>query len=134
MALRGDLLTLKVQQHSSATADEIIAESTSVSIDFSAEALETTSKSSALNATFQGGKVTGTVSGDYLLASDGDQFTNLFTHMNAGDEIDIDVQISASSYFTGAMILTSLSLGGGLSDSLATGSYAGNITGAISFT
>ena len=134
MALRGDLLTLKVQQHSSATADEIIAESTSVSIDFSAEALETTSQSSALNATFQGGKVTGTVSGDYLLASDGDQFTNLFTHMNAGDEIDIDVQISASSYFTGAMILTSLSLGGGLSDSLATGSYAGNITGAISFT
>jgi hypothetical protein len=134
MALRGDLLTLKVQQHASGTANEVIAESTSVSIDFSAEALETTSQSSALNATFQGGKVTGTVSGDYLLASDGDQFTNLFTHMNAGDEIDIDVQISASSYFTGAIVLTSLSLGGGLSDSLATGSYAGNITGAITFT
>jgi hypothetical protein len=103
MALRGDLLTLKVQQHASGTANEVIAESTSVSIDFSAEALETTSQSSALNATFQGGKVTGTVSGDYLLASDGDQFTNLFTHMNAGDEIDIDVQISALAISLGLL-------------------------------
>ena len=133
MALRGDLLTLKIDRDGSITAPHIVAESTSVSIDFSAEALETTSQASALNATYIGGKVSGTVSGDYLLASDGDQFTELFTVMNDGDKFDIDIQISASSYFTGEMVLTSLSLGGGLSDSLATGSYAGNITGAISF-
>ena len=131
MALRGDLLTLKVQQHSSGTANEVVAESTSVSIDFSAEALETTSQSDALNATFIAGKVSGTISGDYLLASDGDQFTNLFTHMNAGNVLEVDVQISASSFFTGDAILTSLSLGGGLSDSLATGSYSLQVTGGI---
>jgi hypothetical protein len=134
MALRGDLLTLKVQQHSSGTANEVVAESTSVSIDFSAEALETTSQSDALNATFIAGKVSGTISGDYLLASDGDQFTNLFTHMNAGNVLEVDVQISASSFFTGDAILTSLNLGGGLSDSLATGSYSLQVTGGITLT
>ena len=125
---------MKVQQHSSGTANEVVAESTSVSIDFSAEALETTSQSDALNATFIAGKVSGTISGDYLLASDGDQFTNLFTHMNAGNVLEVDVQISASSFFTGDAILTSLNLGGGLSDSLATGSYSLQVTGGITLT
>ena len=70
MALRGDYLTIRVQQHSSGTANEVVAESTSVSVDFSADALETTNQASGLNASFIGGKVSGTVSGDYLLASD----------------------------------------------------------------
>jgi len=134
MALRGDLLTLKIDQDGSITAPHIIAESTSFNVDFSAEALETTSQASALNATYIGGKVSGTVSGDYLLASDGDQFTELFSTMNAGGKFDIDIFMNGSSYFTGEAILTSLSLGGGLSDSLVTGAYAMNVTGTISFT
>ena len=131
MALRGDLLTLKIDQDGSITAPHIIAESTSFNVDFSAEALETTSQASALNATYIGGKVSGTVSGDYLLASDGDQFTELFSTMNAGGKFDIDIFMNGSSYFTGEAILTSLSLGGGLSDSLVTGSYSMNITGTV---
>jgi hypothetical protein len=52
MALRGDLLVLKID-------DAVIAESTDVSLDLSAEALETTSQTSGLNATFIQGKVSG---------------------------------------------------------------------------
>lgn len=123
---------LYVQQHSSGTAEEIIADSTSLNIDVSAEALETTSQDDGLNATFIGGKVSGTVSGDYLLATDGDQFTNLFTHMNAADVIAVEVWVNGAVYFTCDGVLTSLSLTGGLSDALSTGSYTIQLTGAIS--
>lgn len=124
MALRGDYLTVRVQQHSSGTVNEVIAESTSVNIDFSAEALETTSQTSALNASFIAGKVTCQISGDYLLASDGDQFTNLFTHMNAGDVLEIEVYRSSTQILAGDGVLTSLGLSGGNSDQLVTGSYS----------
>ena len=124
MALRGDYLVLKVQQHSSATSDAIIAESTSVSIDFSGEALETTSQTSGLNASFIQGKVTCTISGDYLLASAGTQFSLLFAKMNAGEVLSVSVERSGTSFLDGDCVITSLSLGGGLSDSLVTGSYS----------
>jgi len=124
MALRGDYLTVKVQQHSSGTTNEVIAESTSVSIDFSADALETTSQTSGLNASFIAGKVSCTLSGDFLLASDGEQFTNLFTHMNAGDILEIEVYRSTTKFLDGDGVLTSLNLGGGNSDQLVTGSYS----------
>ena len=131
MALRGDYLTLRVQQHSSGVTNEVIAESTSVSVDFSAEALETTNQASGLNASFIGGKVTGTISGDYLLASTGDQFSRLFVHMNAGDTIEVVVYRSGTVWISTDGVLTSLSLGGGNSDSLVTGSYALQLTGSV---
>ena len=126
MALRGDLLTLKVL-HTSVEA--LIAESTSVSVDFSAEALETTNQASGLNASFIGGKVTGTVSGDYLLATDAAQFNLLFAKVNAGEKVDCLIELSDTAILDGEVVITSLNLGGGLSDALATGSYAGTFSG-----
>ena len=129
MALRGDYLVLYADQHSSATAEAIIAESTSVNLDISAEALETTSQSDGLNATFIGGKVSGTVSGDFLLASTGAQFTNLFTKMNAGEVISVQVERNGTGFIDCDGVITSLSLGGGNSDTLATGSYSIQLSG-----
>jgi len=136
MALRGDYLVVKTQNHSSGTVNEVIAESTSLSVDFSAEALETTSQTSGLNASFIGGKVTGTISGDYLLASGGGQFTELFALMNNGDTFEIEVYKDGgtTSWFTGEAVLTSLSLSGGNSDQLVTGAYAMNWSGDVTFT
>ena len=124
MALRGDYLTIRVQQHSSGSVNEVIACSTSVSVDFSAEALETTCQTDGLNSTYIAGKVGCTISGDFLLASDGDQFTNLFTHMNAGDTLEIDVYRDSTMFLSGEGVLTGLSLSGGNSDSLLTGNYS----------
>ena len=129
MATLGHNLVFKVEQHSSGVSEAIIAESTSVSVDLSAEALETTSQTSALNATFIGGKVTGTVSGDYLLATGGTQFTLLFAKMNAGEALDCLIELSDTAILDGQVILTNLNLGGGLSDALATGSYSGTFSG-----
>jgi hypothetical protein len=129
MALRGDLLTVKVL-HTSVEA--LIAETTSVNIDFSADALETTSQTDALNAAFIAGKVTCTISGDYLLAAAGTQFTNLFTHMNAGTLMEVTVYRSGTAFLEGDGVLTSLSLSGGNSDSLTTGSYSMQCSGNMS--
>ena len=129
MAQRADLIIIKVQRHSSGTATEIIAESTSISLDLSAEPLETTSQTSALNASFISGKVSGTVSGDYLLATDSAQFTELFTAMNAGDSIYVEVQNNGTAFIDCEGVVTSLNIGGGLSDSLATGSYTIQLSG-----
>lgn len=124
MPLRGDYLTIRVQQHSSGTVNEVVAETTSVSIDFSAEFLATTSQTSGLNESGIGGLVKCTLSGDFLLASDGEQFTRLFTHMNAGDTLEVAVERSGTPFLDGDGVLTSLSLSGGNSDQLTTGSYS----------
>jgi len=129
MPVRGDYLTIKVQQHSSGSVNEVIAETTSVNIDFSAEALETTSQTSGLNASFIAGKVTCTLSGDYLLASDGEQFDNLFAHMNAGDSLEVEIYRSSTKILDGDAVLTSLNLSGGNSDQLVTGSFSMNCSG-----
>ena len=121
MALRGDKLVLKALHTS---VERIIAESTSVSVDFSAEALETTSQTDGLNASFIAGKVTCTISGDFLYASDGDNFSALFTHMNAGTLVEVTVYRDGTAIHEGDGVLTSLSAAGGLSDSLVTGSYS----------
>ena len=126
MPLRGDLLTLKVL-HTSVEA--LIAESKSVNYDFSAEALETTNQASALNASFIAGKVTGTVSGTYLLAAAGTQFANLFTHMNAGTLVEVTAYRNGTAFLEGDGVITSLNLEGGLSDSLSTGSYSIQFSG-----
>jgi len=129
MALRGDYIVFKVQQHSSGVADAIIAESTSVSVDFSAEFLETTSQTDALNQTGIAGKVSGTASGDFLSASDLAQFKLLFAKVNAGEKLDMSVEYSGTPFLDGECVITSLSLGGGLSDALSTGSYSCTFSG-----
>ena len=126
MALRGDYLTVRVPTTGtgSGSASAIIAESTSVNVDFSADALETTSQTSGLNAAFIGGKVTCTVSGDYLVASDSSEFANLFTQMNAGTVIEVEVYNDSTLILEGDGVITSLGIAGGNSDTLFTGSYS----------
>lgn len=134
--MRGDYLTIRVQQHSSGTVNEVIADTTSVNIDFSAEALETTSQDSGLHAEFDGGKVSCTISGDYLAASDLDQFNRLFAHMNAGNKLEIAAYRGSAStavkFLDGDAVLTSLSLSGGNSDQLVTGAFSLQCSGNMS--
>ena len=132
MALRGDYLTIKVQQHSSGTANEVVAETTSVSVDFSAEALETTNQTSGLNASFIGGKVTGTVTGDFLVATAAANYNTLFDIMNAGSSIEVQVLVSGTNIHSGSGVITSLSASGGNSDQLITGSYSIQLSGNMS--
>jgi hypothetical protein len=129
MAILGDKLIVKVQQHSSGSVNESIAATTDVSVDFTAEALETTSQDDGLNATYIGGKVSGTATGSYLLASSGDQFTNLFNHMNAGDTIEVEVYRDSTKFVDCNGIITSLGLAGGTTDTLFTGSYTIQFSG-----
>ena len=131
MAGRGDYLTILVDQHSSATAPGVVAEATSVSVDFSAEALETTSQDSGLNASFIPGKVSCTVSGDYLMASDADNFKGLFAKLNAGTLVEVEVEINGSALLAGHGVITSLTAGGANSDALATGAFTIQCSGDI---
>jgi len=108
------------------SVEAIIAEATSVSIDFSGEAGETTSQTDGLNATFIAGKVSCTISGDYLASSTLANFTNLFTHMNAGTLVEVTVYSGASpsALLEGDGVITSLALTGGTSGDLVTGAYS----------
>jgi hypothetical protein len=129
MALRGDYLVVKANHYGSGSTHQVIAESTSCTLDLSAEALETTSQTSGLNATFIGGKVSGTVSGDFLLASTGTNFADLFNSMNAGAKVSVGVYRSGTKFIDCDGVITSLSLSGGNSDALATGSYTIQLSG-----
>jgi hypothetical protein len=131
MALLGYLLTVRVQQHSSGVVNEIIASSTDVSIDVTAEALETTSQEDGLNASFIGGKVSGTISGSYLLAADGDQWTNLFNHLNSANTVEIEVYRDSTKFIDCDGVITTLGLTGGNSDVLVTGAYTIQLTGNL---
>ena len=124
MALSGNYLTIRVQQHASGTVNEVVAESTSVDCQFTAEAMEKTTKSDALETKYEPGLCKINVSGDYLLASDAEQFTNLFTHANNGDKIEVDIYRSSTLVMSTEGVFTSLSKSGALSDSLVTGAYA----------
>jgi hypothetical protein len=124
MAIRGDKLTIKLQQNSSGTVNKVIAATTSVNVDMSAEALDTTSQDDGINATFIGGKLSGTLSGDYLLASDGEQYTNLYTHMANGDLIEWEVYRDGTLFLDGTGVIDSNSLAGGNADTLTTGAYS----------
>ncbi len=122
--LRGDKLILKAMKEGSVTAASVIAGSTDVTISFSAEALETTSQTSGLNASFIAGKVSCTASGSFLLASDNAELAELFSYMNAGSLMEVEVYNDSTKIFDGDAVITSLEATGGLSDSLATGSYS----------
>lgn len=126
MALRGDYLTIRVDKTSSGISSDVIAESTSVSVAFSAQALETTSQTAGLNASYIAGKVDCVISGDFLLASDAAQFTDLFTHMNAGELLRVQVYTGSTptKRLDGNGVLTSLTMTGGNSDQLVTGAYS----------
>ena len=130
-SLRGDKLTVKVQQHASGTVNEVIAATTSVNLDISAEALETTSQDDGLFATYIGGKVSGTISGDYLLASTGDQYTNLYNHMANADTIEVEVYRESTAILTADAVITNLSLTGGNSDTLTTGAFSFQLSGDL---
>jgi hypothetical protein len=131
MAIRGDKLTVKVQQHASGTVNEVIAATTSVTLDISAEALETTSQDDGLFATYIGGKVSGTIAGDYLLASTGDQYTNLYNHMANADKIEVEVFRDTTVILSAEGVITGLNLTGGNSDTLTTGNYAIQLSGNL---
>ena len=124
MALRGDLLVIKAGAVGSDTAPTIIAESTDCTFSISAEALETTSQTSGLNASYIAGKVSATASGSFLLAATATNLTALFAYQNAGSLIEVQVLVNGTRIFDGQGVLTSLEVSGGLSDSLATGSYS----------
>jgi hypothetical protein len=131
MGLRGDYLVLKVLHTS---VEQVIAEATSVSIDLSGDALDTTSQTDGLHASFIGGKVSCTVSGDYLFSSTAANFTNLFTHMNAGTLVEVTVYSGASpsAILEGDGVITSLGGAGGTSADLVTGSYSIQCSGNMS--
>lgn len=124
MALLGNYITVRLQQNSSGVTSKVVAESTSVDMQCNAEALEATAQADALVSKFEGGKNTIQVSGDYLLASDGEQFENLFAHKNAGEKIEVDIYRSDTLVMSTEGVFTSLNTTGGLSDALATGAYA----------
>ncbi len=122
--LLGNFLTIRLQQHSSGVATKVVAETTSVDAQFTAEALESTEQADALVARFEAGKTTINVSGDYLLASDGEQFDNLFAHSNAGDKIEVTLYRAGQQFLDTEGVFTSLNEAGANSDSLATGAYS----------
>jgi len=134
MALRGDKLTVRVQQTTSGVANSVIAATTSVNLDITAEALETTSQDDGIFATYIGGKVSGSISGDFLLASTGEQYTNLYNHMAAGDTVEVDVYRDTTIIMNAEGVITGLSLTGGNSDTLTTGSYSIQLSGNLGAT
>jgi hypothetical protein len=133
-SLRGDKLTVRVQQTTSGVANSVIAATTSVNLDITAEALETTSQDDGLFATYIGGKVSGSISGDFLLASTGEQYTNLYNHMASGDTVEVDVYRDTTIIMNAEGVITGLSLTGGNSDTLTTGSYSIQLSGNLGAT
>ena len=131
MALRADKIVLRAAASGSATYTSIIAESTDVTVDMSAEALETTSQTSALNAAFIAGKVSGTASGSFLLASDGTNYNELFVYLNGGTLIEVGIYRDGTQFINCDGVITGLSVTGGLSDALATGSYTIQLSGNL---
>lgn len=130
MALRGDYLTIRTTATSgSATVNDVIAETTDVNIDFSAESLETTSQDDGLNATYIQGKLSCTISGSYLEATGTTEFTEMFTAMNAGTTMEVEVYESANKILEGDIIITSLSMSGGDSGTLTTGAFTFQCSG-----
>lgn len=131
MAQRGDYLRVRTGTvDGSDSTTQVLAETTDVSISFSAEALETTSQDDGLNATFIGGKVSCTISGSFLLATSATNFSTLFTYMNAGTKIELDAVHSYGAsgaggtvFLDGQGVITGLELSGGKSDVNTTGSY-----------
>ena len=128
MALRGDYLQIRVQQDHSSTT-EVVAESTSCEVDFSAEFLETTSQDSGLFTSGIGGKVTGTVSGDFLHASDSGNWTDMITNQWAGTVVEVEVYSTSTAIVKCSGVITNISSSGGNSDQLVTGSYSIALTG-----
>ena len=127
--LRADYLVVHVDQHSSGTANAIVADTTSCEVNFDAEFLPTTSQSSALNETGIGGLVSGTVTGSYLMATTGAQFANLFAKMNAGEVIGVTVKRNGTAFIDCDGVITNLQATGGLSNELSTGSYTIRLSG-----
>jgi hypothetical protein len=116
MSIPGSYLVLEVDE-------EIIAETTDVSLKIVSKALDTTSKDSGLNAEYIGGKVMIAIAGGYLLASSGANWEALFDYMHGGTSMTVEFYRDGVYFFNGAGYLKKLSLTGANSDSLTTGVY-----------
>jgi hypothetical protein len=123
-SIRGDKLTIKLQQNSSGVVNKVIAATTSCNAEVSAEALDATSQDSGIYMETVAGKLTGTISGDYLTALDGEQYTNLYTHAGSGDTIEWELYRDGSLFLNGTGVISSISQTGGNSDTLTTGAYS----------
>lgn len=130
-ALRGDYMRLKFQQHGSATNNEYFAGTTSFSFSSDSEFLESTDQSDGLNTNGIGGKVTRTISGNYIMATTADSFSNLYAHQAAGTAIEWEILKSGSAFMSGECIITSLSFDAGLSDQNVTGAYSMTVIGEV---
>jgi hypothetical protein len=124
---RGDKLIIKMQQNSSGTVNKAIAATTSVNWDMTAEALDATSQDSGEFGEFVGGKFSGTATGDYLTASDGEQYTNLYAYAQEGTAVEVELYRDTTLVISCQGVITSLSKSGALSDSLG---YRGLCPGA----
>jgi len=134
--LRGDLLVIKFEEHSSGVAAAVISGTTSWSFDSSSEALETTDSDDGLNAAFMQGKVTRTISGDYMVATDLENWKGLDAKQAAAENVSWEIfnktTGSEVSVMSGTGVITTLNLSGGTAADLTTGSWAMNVTGPVS--
>lgn len=129
MALRADYLVVKVQQHSSGTTNEVIAETTDCQIASSTEFLETTSQDDGLNRSGIAGKHSHTVSGTFFMESAGTNYTQLWDHKHAGDVVEVEIERNGTNIHTGEGVITNLTSTGGTSAGLVTVAYTIEISG-----
>jgi len=116
MGILGSYLVLKLN-------DAVVAETTSVSLKMISKGLETTSQSSGVYSSYEGGKVKIGMAGKFLLASGSANWTILYDFMKAGDEFEVELFVNESSLFSGFGLMKKLSLRGADESSLVTGAY-----------
>ena len=116
MAALGTYLTLELD-------GDVIAETTELSIKIEADALESTTKDSGINATFIAGKYKAGLAGTFLLATNGANFDTLYTLINTATSMDVVVYYNGSAILNGTGIMKQLSETGANSDTLVTGKY-----------
>lgn len=116
MGIPGSYLTLEV----GATT---VAETTDVNLKVAAKALDSTSKSSGLNSEYIGGTVRIAAAGSFLMASDGANWSTLWSSFKDGDEVVVHYYRNGVGFLSGNGVIKKLTMKGGLSDSLITGTY-----------
>ena len=100
-----------------------IAETTDVSLKFQAKAIDKTTKDSGFNAEFMGGTVKVAIAGTFLVASDGSNWDTLWAAFEDGTEVDVNYLRHGTQFLSGTGIVKKLTLKGGNSDELVTGTY-----------
>jgi len=129
---RGDLLVLYADVHSSGTVEEMIAGTTSYTFSSEAAWLETTDQSDGLNTNGITGKMNRTISGNYILATDADNFNTLYEHQSGGLTVTWTIKANGTTILSGSAKITSLDFTAGTSAELCTGSYSLQVIGTVS--